>query len=867
MASKHPLRRSCAFCRARKIKCSNETICEACRRQGADCIYDFEPSRPKTRPQSQDSSSKSNLAVFHNADGLTGHSRSRGISIGSAASTSSPPSSIMDEPGPQGDVGESVAMALEQRFFENFSQDANGPRSSPWQERIAAYHRTLQTSLRDRPESMATKFSPKNVRYTGILSLLTHDLVGLVTDQFGSLGCHHVEEGGARFFLSGLASDDTQTMFDNPPLGSNPLSEYGQRQQTQLIDVWYSVHPLSFLVSKTLLLRELRDGTHDEILLATMLADANFSIGDDVSIARGHVLLRWAISQLHTRPLRPTQSANNGNGMSSGISTRIYSGISTAQALMLLAWNALCSFQLRRAICYIGLAGRMASEIKDQISNTSAPMTSSRINGIDVFDVEKEIIAYLYWTTYSLSLWAFIQMGNGHFSALLPTSLSAIFLPVTEASSVMIQLDLVSENFSTLQKQKNVIREMWPLAHIASVVAHIFALYPQDADTSESPTTGFWQEAPLLALQRIQQGKPSKDIGSVCREINRVLMESIHILNRQVTEDSSRSLVLAVYHAMAIHFLFPEPQPMQLEEPVTPDIVERFCSSSEDILRLFGSISEQPQDLFGITPSLRGSFPDVFCMSLDTCARALKSIHARFNPHDASLIQVYEGRLQMLTRRLYDMSQNDFLNQGTLIRLVRKNLKSCVRIFCTSGSSASNSSGAPSPENARMASLSDSPQRSPRGFPTTDSDRLPIPRIDIDVSSPYGCVGSSSSMQSSMPNSTRSSSGTSSTSNSFTPFEEASKPEWPHPDVVFPDVLDANPLGGANGEHMSLADLVDMQNSWYPQMPNMMDFDMGGPIPVPCGQWDWPSADGATAGHDMDSVYYYFDRPSGKRPV
>lgn len=56
MASKHLSRRSCAFCRARKIKCSNETICEACRRQGTDCIYDFELPRPKAGTISPDSS-------------------------------------------------------------------------------------------------------------------------------------------------------------------------------------------------------------------------------------------------------------------------------------------------------------------------------------------------------------------------------------------------------------------------------------------------------------------------------------------------------------------------------------------------------------------------------------------------------------------------------------------------------------------------------------------------------------------------------------------------------------------------------------------------------------------------------------------
>jgi hypothetical protein len=540
---------------------------------------------------------------------------------------------------------------------------------------------------------------------------------------------------------------------------------------------------------------------------------------------------------------------------------------------MLLAWNALCSFQLRRAICYIGLAGRMASEIKDQISNTSAPMSSSRINGIDVFDVEKEVVAYLYWTTYSLSLWAFIQMGNGHFSALLPTSLTSIFLPVTEASSVMIQLDLVSENFSTLQKQKSVIREMWPLAHIASVVAYIFALYPQDSDPTEAPTTNFWQEAPLLALQRIQQGKPSKDIASVCREINRVLMESIHILNRQVTEASSRNLVLVVYHAMAIQFLFPEPQPMQPEEIITAEVVDRFCASSEDILQLFAATAEQPPDLFGLTPSLRESFPDVFCMALDTCARGVKSVHRGFHPSDASMLQHYESRLHTITRRLYDTSQNDFLNQGNSIRHVRRSLKACVRMM--GAPSGPGSSGRSSPGHDQMGSISESPQQSPHGFTTSDPEHLSgIPRIAIDSSSPYGCPGDASTIASSMPStSSRSSTGTS-TTNSFTPFEELGKPDWHATDMMFNDVLDPNALGAPAGEHhISIAELVDLQNTWCPPMPTMMDFDMTGPVPVQCGQWDWPDAnmDAGTAGSDMDSVYYYFDRHSSssnnKAPV
>ncbi|POR32708.1 Uncharacterized protein TPAR_07124 [Tolypocladium paradoxum] len=897
MASKHPLRRSCAFCRARKIKCSNETICEACRRQGADCIYDFEPLRPKARPISQDSS-RSDPAAQNGGPGVH---RQRSSTEGSP--NGSPVSTIAEENAPMEDV-ENVARALEQKFYENFSSDV-GPRSSPWQERISAYHRSVQGSVRGHNESLTAQFSPKNVKYTGILSLLTHDLVGLVTDQFGSLGCHHVEDGGARFFLSGLVGDETQTMFDNAPPGGNPLSEYGQRQQTQLIDVWFSVHPLSFLVSKTLLLRELRDGTHDEILLAAMLADANFSIGDEVAVARGHTLLRWATAQLRTRPLGPCHQPQNGGTpgdasgrMYSGISTRVFSGISTAQALMLLGWNALCSFQIRRATCYIGLAGRIAGEIKEQISSTAAPMTSSRINGIDVFDVEKEVVAYLYWTTYSLSLWAFVQMGNGHFSALLPTSLTSIFLPVTEASSVIIQLDLVSENFSTLQKQKAVIREMWPLAHIASVIAYIFALYPQDKDPGDSPTTSFWQEAPLLALQRIQQGKPSQDIACVCREINRVLMESIHILNRQVGEVSSRSLVLLVYHTMAIHFLFPilPAGPGgggcgSGDEGISADVVERFCASTQEVLHIFALISEQPQDLFSATPSLRSSFPDVFCLALDTCARALSLIDGKRRRGallmELPMAQAYDGRLRALANRLYDTCHNDFLNQGRSLRMVRKHLKACVRAYAGSGSrpgSNSSSSGVPSPDSshARGASVSmpHSPLHSRSHSPpmamaasASESDRMSTATTAVVDStssfvSPMDTTTLPPSLRSSLPS--PDASGRSST-NPFSPVDELHKPDWHTADELFHQVLDPRALGVAAGEHLSVSDLVDLQHAWFPQMPGVMDFDISGPMSGV--QWDWPGVGGADATtttaaavFDMDSVLYYFENGHNKRP-
>ncbi|KJZ78293.1 hypothetical protein HIM_02331 [Hirsutella minnesotensis 3608] len=886
MASKHPLRRSCAFCRARKIKCSNETICEACRRQGADCIYDFEPPRPKTRTISQDSTRSDTPG--HAA--ILGH-RSR--SSTSISNHDSPRSVPGDEAIPLEEI-ENVAQVLEQKFYENFSSEP-GPRSNPWQERISSYHRSAQASSQGRPmasnESVAAKLAAKNIKYSSILSLLTHDLVGLVSDQFGALGCHHVEDGGARFFLSGMASDESQSMFDSAAPSGNPLSEYVTKQQTQLIDVWFSVHPLSFLVSKTLLLHELRDNTFDEILVAVMLADANFSIGDDVAVARGHVLLRWATAQLRNRPF--FSGANQAQG--SGSSTKVFSGISTAQALMLLGWNALCSFQIRRASCYIGLAGRIASEIKEQISSTTAPTASSRINGIDVFDVEKELVAYLYWTTYSLSLWAFVQMGHGHFSGLLPTSLTSIFLPVTEASSVIIQLDLVSENFSTLQKQKAVIRDMWPLAHISSVIAYILALYPQEGNMSDSPSTNFWQEAPLLALQRIQHGKPSQGIAPVCREINRVLMESIQILNRQVTEVSSRSLVLLVYHTMAIHFLFPILPAGQREEAIGADLLERFCASAAEILQIFDLVSEQPQDFLGVTPSLRSSFPDVFCLALDTCARAMSLIDTRKKMGilmvEAPMMHAYDSRLQALSQGLYVMSQDDFLSQSRSLRMIRKRLKACVRALNGSlPGSNSNSSGIPSPDMARGSRPHTpmdpfTPAHSPAVMMSRCDSRASISMMDLPPSSyvsPMDTTAPSSGCMTplttattaittprSAPTSHPSLDTPASRSMPFTPMDEPHKSDWATTDELFHSVLDHTALGASSGDHYSMSDLIDMQSSWFPQMPGVMDFDMSGSMSGV--QWPWPEIGGvdattttAATASDMESVLYYVENGHNK---
>lgn len=906
-SSKHRLRRSCAFCRARKIKCSNEAICEACRRQGADCIYDFEPTRPKVRNSSHDSDS-----------GLPGTpSRSR-LSI-SASSSASPILGATnggfnsnDAFGAPDDV-ENVASALEQTFFDNFAPH-RGSFQGPTRPSSLSHHSDPNL------ESMARSFSMQgqqqtgnSTTYTGVLSLLTQDLVGLVTDQFGSLGCYHVETGQARFFLSGLANDETQTMFDEyeavPTSSSNtsPVAELGQRQQTQLIDVWYSTHPLSFVISKTLLLRELRDGTHDEVLLAVILGEASLRTGDDT---RGRSLLCWAAAQLRSRPLRGSHLTQNGvvsadasTPVFSGVSTRIFNGITTAQALVLLGWNALTSSRMRRATCYIGLAGKIVTDLKEQITTTADPKASSRINGIDVFDVEKELIDHLYWTTYAICLWAFVQTGNQQFAPPLPATQPSIFVPMTEATSHVIQLDKVSDNFNTLQTQTVAIRETWPLAHVASVVAYICTFYPPDSDVA------LWQSGPPVAQQRLHNGQPpSMDVGVVCHEITRVLTESINHFNNQTGDSASRSLVLAAYHTLAIHFLFPA----QKEESFAHDAVDRFCSSTQEVLQSLNTMSDQPVHPFTNGPSLRPQLPGIFTLAVDTCSRAFSFVH-----HREGLINgANASTLESLAGRLYTSSKDDFLGQGSALRMARKQLKAFVR--AVGGEPAQQSMRSPAGAVASVAAsmaaggrmgdqggvdlgptfgghglgvappiVEPTGRHSPRrsgsastsGRSPSDSDHLSTAStaaLDARLSmfSPYEANKLSSPVLSgaTRPSAhTISSSSTAATNTGLLSPGDVFKPSWQTsgPDELFRSTGTLNPsaLGISPGAAAAVAaaggsDGLDLQHApWFPQMSpgTMMDLDMaaGSMTGVQWGEWPDLNAEqmvAAGGGWDMSST-------------
>ncbi|KAF0321441.1 protein kinase subdomain-containing protein [Colletotrichum asianum] len=835
--SRHPLRKSCTFCRARKIKCSNETICEACRKQNVDCVYDWDSRPTKPRPISRDGSRRNS-----NADGTISvpvMRRQRSSTAGSSRSTLflENPTFSAENAMVSSDC-EDVATVLEEIFQANFGEDLGLGTKPEFQGNDATFSHALQRNPSGQGGNSNSKSFQRDPKFTSILHFLAHDLVSLVVDKVGSLGSTFLEHGGGRFYSSTLASDTTPTMFDATLPGPSPLSEYGTRQIGQLVDVWYSAQPLSFLVSKTLLLRALRDSAHNEILLAVILADASMSLGDEIAVGKAHTLFSWAASQLHNRPL-PTVATHPGMP-GDGVSLP---SLSTAQTLMLLGWNALCQKQIRCATCYIDLAGRIATEIKERISTSGGFLVTSRINGIDVCEVEKEIAAYLYWTTYALNLWISLQTRT-LVSQLQPTSAASILLPADESSSALMRLDEISDNFSTLQKQKEMIKDIWPLAHVASTAAYIFNTY-------------------------LETGSP-ENASAVCHEAYRVLAENIFVVNLQPAPASSRYFVLAMYHTMSIHLLFPSTgaSPPTNSLLLHDAAVESFLLSAQESASIMLQSGEHEEPVLSSLPiQNRRNIPDIFCPTMDACARGLSFLYARkasgayaMNPQ----MDAYDIRLEALASRLVDIAASDFVFGGSQLRVIKKHLKAVLRAFGGDFSTPSNGD--------RLLSLSPMPIRPHSATSSTICSRRNSfmshsPPSEYISAAPTAVGSARSSMIGAM---SAPMIPTSSAESYQTPFPSFSSPEarpqeWNNyftpsmntatltqpsadlsltgmmnPQAAFPGEWDTNHVGMSADVGM---ESVRMQAHWQWQL---------GAVSLP------PEA--VTAGGDVDDMFYYFNR-------
>lgn len=621
-----PMRRSCQFCRSRKIRCSGELICTACRSRNIDCLYGRETNkgRPRIYASGDSHSGRSSIVKHDSGTNMepssSSHSFDHGFYQANPARNSPENLSVTDAQeiwgsnDPEGskiqEQSQVVGVSLDQCFKRTFG-----------------LHTESRKGLTTTNQSIPLRPPPLS------LSTLIQGLLEQSVRRFGCLITKNVEDSRT------VTSIWFQDMLERPPINfTSPsvevpstqelLQKYNSHQISQLLEIWFQHHPLSPIVSKTLILHGYRHNTHDSALLAVMIAYALQALGpQNTAIAMG--LYQSAIKQIWSRT--PTRSR------------------STAQILLLLGWHTISQGDLRQGYCFVSLARTLIAE-SYILESTSQ---SERINGIDVGNVEQEVERNIYWIARSITLWMAMHMQLPFQD---PSANSLLFPCSNDLSSAVTQLDNASANYAGLVTRGRLMKQLWALTHVTSVVAAIYIMHPRTRSSFSTTAAEDWQADIARRLHGIHRQPP--DVRTLYEEIRKVLADGMQAFEREMGADPGGILVISAFQTLNTNLLFPR-------DNATYDVV----SSEDFVFDILGSISRLEFLLSSYKTAAKGSadrildensllIPDcaaVLTMALDTGSRSLDQLYHRCvtsSGGEIKLLLVRKAELLTLTTSL-----------------------------------------------------------------------------------------------------------------------------------------------------------------------------------------------------------------------
>ena len=499
--------------------------------------------------------------------------------------------------------------------------------------------------------------SGQPVPYGQPMAVLIEDLVEMIAVRFGNLSCCSTNDGATRnIFKDRLEKDDIQSMFGEIGQLMNPSLQFSNYQTLQMIDIWFSHHPLAFLLSKTLLVQNYRNGTHSEILLAVVLGDVASSQQNPEVRALGTSLFAWATLELR-------------NILSQEFD------LSLVQTLILLGWHELCSARARRSIVFFLHATAIAPNLR------KPEFCSNRINGLDIGEVEAELTRNSRWISFSTVLWMFMQCDAPLLDLLSGQTLTT-FPPVNESSSSVYALDVASDNTSTLPHQAKTIKDFWPISHVASTVAHIYALYPRNKPVRAALTplgTPSWESQTLRRLQNLNDipRVAPQDFSLLCHKVRHILMSAVNFLENRHEDQVSQKLVLSAYHTLIIHLLFPATNLIMGSGDVlvTDGLIEDFCTSLKALLRASPTLEPESEggmmQLGGKGYNVRA---EVTMIGIDASSRVLAYFQNSSKLTDQRTATSGEKELMMLASGIRALMKrgDELANYGTQLQAMAR---------------------------------------------------------------------------------------------------------------------------------------------------------------------------------------------------
>jgi len=615
-------------------------ICEACRDRNFECSY--REGEPKGRPKSLSVTTPYTAAKTTDdtstANGIPPKDTVTNAIYNTHSNMRASSFSSSDRPGTaKGLRLEHVSVAAKlQNVFSRLTSSSAGPAMDRLDMKIDLFREHMSAHSSVLVDTSVPTSLSNDLSYEDIFFSISQELIEMLALRLGEIGCRQLDLSRSRYFLKSYTIDTATTMFDSSdwpmdpiqqartlasvpedimPRVRSPLQAYDSHQVVQMHEVWFSQHPFSFMFSKTLLLRDIRQDTHDDILAAVMLADVLAAQGTDEARANSHDMYTWASIRL-------------------GAVRQDDLRLSTIQAVVLLGWHALCLGQARRALCLLFWADSTVRSLP------AIKLGVNIINGIDVGKVEAENLCSTHWLTFSISVWIVMQTKvPGRDSP--PWDVPDALPPPDRTMLNTFNLDRASYNFSTLQSQEGTYCELWLLSHVAAFTSHIYALCPrilpprmETVKPAES-----WQSHILTHLRNLAD--PMEDILILCTQARHVLLDLVQTLESHVQHTHSQALTLSIAHTIMIHLLLPSSESSSsgtnslgarrvLAAGGIHRLFSDFRSSLTALLKVFGVLKNTTQLMPArnrITMSQRASTNDaIMYLALDACGRGLKSL-------------------------------------------------------------------------------------------------------------------------------------------------------------------------------------------------------------------------------------------------
>ncbi|KAF3149532.1 hypothetical protein TWF569_005145 [Orbilia oligospora] len=719
------IRKSCQFCRTRKIKCSGTARCEACTERNLDCVY--APESAKGRPRRISASAAARAAALMQATikenealQTTTSSTQNAGSFKCESSTYSTSdfqreTSLLSSktveswtrlrPFMSWNPNNTIAQDIDLFFRQEFGGEGSAPvPENPYLRAISSFgqkmkdidesktpatfqRRDLSDKSSNSPASdmssppadqMEVQYRAPVMSYDGVLTFMAQEVVEMVAIMYGRLGCQHLEDSAGKFYVKSCLADTSPRMFSSSVLNGaaaqkpSPLARFEQHQIVQMIESWFSLHPLSSIASKTLFLRQFRDGKHDEILLNLMVGDALY-IGDGrIGSNAGEPFFEYACALM---------GARKEDKLS----------LSVMQSCLLLAWHNFCIGKGRRGTAFASLA--CAGTNKTLIQLNEKPITGQgMINGVDIGEVETELLKNINCVLSLLTLWGFMQFDTPFADFLPAVPLASESLPSDRRFSKVAELDERSGNLSARRRQDYMIKSWWALRNMTSTCSHIYALYPRNISTAleESKKDDmFW-----VSVHRLR-GINNQNIPLLCLRIRKVLEEAVRSLEAKKESDdlnnTAHSVPVVLYYVIMIHLLFPNVAEED-DWSVTLDTMVKFLETSEFLLGALDRFESENKDAPGddrwvfsramLPPETADiAMANMMLLGIDACGRALEYFIGCVDKgswQESQVVLAHRARLREVAKALLKAAKYDKLNSARRLKEVKRQVKKVI---------------------------------------------------------------------------------------------------------------------------------------------------------------------------------------------